>query len=745
MKIIELYIENFGGVSDKHLSFSDGINLIVGDNETGKSTAVAFISYVFFGFSDRKEKKLLSDVRSGTSCGSIEIETDDGKRYRVTRRETQSGKPTVEVFDENGESFDEWKSFPSLGEYFFGIPHTLFSRSLLVDQREGLLLADGSVDALRNLMLSGSETQELQKALKKLDDRRVELLHKKGKGGRIDELDREIDDYSRCFREGAELRERAEISGAEITASELELGALKVKYAKVSSEISARREAAIRELLIEKDGLEKQYKESEAASLALELAYKERNFLPDSGYVDELKKASQNAALKAKESELKYSKLNVTEASGFSYIRENGGPEAVGKKVGELKGSAHKHRVICAVSVIFSIIVLFISGLMFRDTPIFTALFAVSWGALVVGLIFLALFVRDRRGLGRIFTALSVKSADEVAVVCEQYRVRANGTAAAEKEYLTAKADSERADEYLRELLRRWGRSSVDEALEMAERYLSASEEFNEKKNEAARKLELNRTKLKFYDTAEIELAEKNMASGAELPNLDSEASLAEPEAEHDRLNAMIRDGEKRLSQQKIEHASRYSNLPSLAEIKEKSELLCEQRTRLKYVYDAAILAYDTLKNADDELRKSVAPYLSDVSGEVFSELTGGRYGGLGVSSDDALRLSFLSDGSYMDSVFLSAGSSALAWFSLRLAIYGRITEKTPLPLILDECFVYLDDKRLERVLKKLLSLAEKGSQVLLFSANHREENVFGRLGANVNVVTLGSDDETTL
>ena len=49
MKILSLNITEFGGLSDFQLDFSDGLNVIEGANESGKSTLLLFVMYMLYG------------------------------------------------------------------------------------------------------------------------------------------------------------------------------------------------------------------------------------------------------------------------------------------------------------------------------------------------------------------------------------------------------------------------------------------------------------------------------------------------------------------------------------------------------------------------------------------------------------------------------------------------------------------------------------------------------------------------
>lgn len=101
MKIKKLDIKSFGKFKDKQVEFKDGLNLVYGNNEAGKSTTHKFIQGVFFGFfkpySKNKiyspEYKRFKPWNSDQYKGSLEFSI--GKHeYRIERN-----------FDRNNEEF----------------------------------------------------------------------------------------------------------------------------------------------------------------------------------------------------------------------------------------------------------------------------------------------------------------------------------------------------------------------------------------------------------------------------------------------------------------------------------------------------------------------------------------------------------------------------------------------------------------------------------------------------------------
>ena len=87
MKLLSLYIENFGCLSGYELHFDEGITTINRPNGFGKTTLAEFIRAMFYGF-PRKTKTLEKSKRqkytpwNGGSFGGNLVFEQDGQRYR---------------------------------------------------------------------------------------------------------------------------------------------------------------------------------------------------------------------------------------------------------------------------------------------------------------------------------------------------------------------------------------------------------------------------------------------------------------------------------------------------------------------------------------------------------------------------------------------------------------------------------------------------------------------------------------
>lgn len=100
MRIRDIHIDGFGCFEDFSLhSLRPGINLIVGENEAGKSTLMKFIRYTLFGYPRLLEKRM-APIRGGNHGGRIVVEANGGV-FVLDRRSGANGG-AVEVTAEGG-------------------------------------------------------------------------------------------------------------------------------------------------------------------------------------------------------------------------------------------------------------------------------------------------------------------------------------------------------------------------------------------------------------------------------------------------------------------------------------------------------------------------------------------------------------------------------------------------------------------------------------------------------------------
>ena len=101
MKIRSLYIDGFGKFHDWKPStgFGEGLTAIVGPNEAGKTTLLAFIRRMLYGFPDgRKNLNHYPPVNGGKIGGRLEVLGEDGREYILSRNGVR-GNPSLTYAD----------------------------------------------------------------------------------------------------------------------------------------------------------------------------------------------------------------------------------------------------------------------------------------------------------------------------------------------------------------------------------------------------------------------------------------------------------------------------------------------------------------------------------------------------------------------------------------------------------------------------------------------------------------------
>lgn len=217
MKIEKLEIRNFGKMQNRMLEFSEGIQLISGENESGKSTVHTFIRSLLFGMTRGRGRAAKNDVYSRYEpwenpayyAGEMVFESG-GKRFRLTRNFGRQNADAKLVCLTDGEvlSVEDGDLAMLLG----GVSEIVYDNTASIGQLKGRT-EEGLADELRNYMANyqGSSDGELDVSaaldLLKQKKRRLEQEQKKTLAGlekRKEELETKISVFEEECRRAEE-------------------------------------------------------------------------------------------------------------------------------------------------------------------------------------------------------------------------------------------------------------------------------------------------------------------------------------------------------------------------------------------------------------------------------------------------------------------------------------------------------------------------------------------------------------
>ncbi|MBR4761086.1 MAG: AAA family ATPase, partial [Clostridia bacterium] len=191
MRIKSIYISAFGGLKDFSLELSDGMQVIYGDNEAGKTTVTEFIKAMFYGTGKRAAGQVMSTREKytpfdGTQAGG-RIRFEKGGRDYIIERQFRKSDATDKVTITDVAAGKIEPCAPDIGRELFGISVGAFERSVFIANTPDITADDaasGEINQkLSNAALSGRDDVSCAKVLKRIDDARLKLISKSGRTG----------------------------------------------------------------------------------------------------------------------------------------------------------------------------------------------------------------------------------------------------------------------------------------------------------------------------------------------------------------------------------------------------------------------------------------------------------------------------------------------------------------------------------------------------------------------------------
>ncbi len=767
MIIEKIVIKSFGRLTDMTLEFSDRVNVIEGENESGKSTIAAFIRYMLYGFTDGDgqgldERKKRINWDTHTASGSMYVRVG-GKRYVISRSTTPTDDSDRTTYREESSIVDTETGAPAFGklpagEVFFGIDAELFDNTAFIGQ-----IGDSSIDedsvkqSIENIIFSGSEKINKQRAETRISEKMEALLHEGGAGGAIVDL---------AFKEQA-LEDKLEACNNDnklILEKEAELFKIRERRAEAEEKQTKLHEldasynnAMLIQTFDQLHLLEQECEEKTEFYNKYIEEHTREGFYPDDKYLTDLlvaRKGVNEAYHALGDAQDSYNAQKA--AIGITHEIEN----AI-ERAGELGGEAEITRKATSLwkqgirnivlSVVFAILAL-ASGIFEivvggnPDMQVGVVIAAIVGIASLGLLVYLILStVKSNKELGALQTEFGTTSYEDlkgkIAIIAEARNKRdamALATENARLAVIKARERYEAAKKELTAIILRWGEEPPASDLgDFLDRLEGKVRFFLEKKNQLLDEktnieITVREIRRNLADKSEIDvraqvspLLRKALAGFNHDEIITGIADAKARVAEEDRLAFDVENELDLLKSRAGDPSEYYSRIEAIA----------ARREDMQHKHRAYFIALNAIRNATANLRAEISPRLGEYATHLMEVMTDKKYTSFDVS--DGLKVNFVGpDGESKSIDFLSGGTRDMAYIAVRAALIDMLYGEKP-PICFDESFAHQDNNRAKAMMKAIAQLADEGCQSFIFTCRGREAALANEVVTGAGVYKL--------
>ena len=769
MIIEKIVIKSFGRINDMTLEFADGVNVIEGENESGKSTIAAFIRYMLYGFTDDgakglEERKKRINWDTGMAHGSMYVRVD-GKRYVINRSTVPTDKSDRPTYREEASIVDVETGAPAFGklaagEVFFGVDSELFDNTAFIGQIGDPSINEGSVkQSIENIIFSGSEKINKQRAVARISDKMQALLHESGSGGAIIDLARKEEaleeNLDSCNKDNRLILEKeAELYRIRARRAEAE-----EKQTKLHDLDSSYNNAMLIQTFDQLHVLEQECEEK----IEFYNKYIEENtragFHPDEQYLTDLlvaRKGVNEAYHALGDAQDTYNAQKA--AIGITHEIENaieragelGGEEEIVKRATGLWKKSVRNTALAILA-----------GLFVLAAGVFEIVVA-SNPAMLVGVIIAAVIGVLALGAGTYLTVCLIKSnkklralenefgtssfedlKGKLAVITEARNKRDAMAVATENARLAVVKARERYEDAKRELTNlivRWGEEPPTSDLgDFLDKLEGRVRFFLEKKNELLdektnMEITVREIRRNLADKSEIDvraqvspLMRKALMGFNHDEIINGIADAKARVAEEDRLAFDVENELMLLKSRAGDPSEYYSRINAIA----------DRREDMQEKHKAYFIALRAINNATDNLRAEISPRLGEYATGLMEIMTDKKYKGFDIS--DGLEVTFTDESGEPKSIdFLSGGTRDMAYVAVRAALIDMLYGEKP-PICFDESFAHQDNVRARAMMKAVGQLAKEGCQSFIFTCRGREAALAGEVVRGAGIYRLPS------
>ena len=699
MKIKNIKVNAYGNIENKDINLEEGINIIHGANESGKSTLLNYIISIFYGISRNKDGKVLSDYEkykpwnSNEFSGRISYKLENGEKYEIFR---DFNKKNPKIYNDKLEDIsDRFETDKKDGSKFFieqmGIDKQMYLSTVVSTQEEVRLDEKNQnmlIQKIANLAGTGEDNVSYKKALIKLQEKiRDEIGTNKTSQKPINIIEKEIVEINNKIVETEKYRNR--------------------KY-----EIDAEKEQILSELKkLEQQKqilqeLQNSMKSEEETKNRLEI--REKNRKDNIAKINEL--TNQKNTINAESERVQSAKNHLQDIiKGHKENIEKLNSE-IEKIANEKEETQEKEKpsisfivitVVLAIALICSIILIknyIVSGIL---------------GVAIIANIVFYVINKNKQKVNKAKLREKInqeKQYKREKLENQKQQIIANVN--------TTEKELEKQEEEEKQ---------VNSELSMLKGQIILLEKNNEKITEEieqdnkAIKEESNKNKQQIIE----KYKDKNINDLLYINDYQNYISKIEETINNNRI---------RIKGLEIEYNTIVPQLDEMVVLEEKREADKEKLAELREKESIINIAIENLMDAYEEMKTTITPKFTKNLSESIQKISSNKYNKVTINDENGMIIEN-NRGKYVEAIKLSTGTIDQLYLALRLSMIDELSKEN-LPIILDESFAYSDNNRLKNMLQYLTSDLNN-HQTIIFTCTDREQKMLEEMNIPYNVVEL--------
>ena len=699
MKIKNIKVNAYGNIENKDINLEEGINIIHGANESGKSTLLNYIISIFYGISRNKDGKALSDYEkykpwnSNEFSGRISYKLENGEKYEIFR---DFNKKNPKIYNDKLEDIsDRFETDKKDGSKFFieqmGIDKQMYLSTVVSTQEEVRLNEKNQnmlIQKIANLAGTGEDNVSYKKALIKLQEKiRDEIGTNKTSQKPINIIEKEIVEINNKIVETEKYRNR-----------KYEIDAEKEQILSELKELEQQKQ-----ILQE---LQNSMKSEEETKNRLEI--REKNRKDNIAKINEL--TNQKNTINAESERVQSAKNHLQDIiKGHKENIEKLNSE-IEKIANEKEETQEKEKpsisfivitVVLAIALICSIILIknyIVSGIL---------------GVAIIANIVFYVINKNKQKVNKAKLREKInqeKQYKREKLENQKQQIIANVN--------TTEKELEKQEEEEKQ---------VNSELSMLKGQIILLEKNNEKITEEieqdnkAIKEESNKNKQQIIE----KYKDKNINDLLYINDYQNYISKIEETINNNRI---------RIKGLEIEYNTIVPQLDEMVVLEEKREADKEKLAELREKESIINIAIENLMDAYEEMKTTITPKFTKNLSESIQKISSNKYNKVTINDENGMIIEN-NRGEYVEAIKLRTGTIDQLYLALRLSMIDELSKEN-LPIILDESFAYSDNNRLKNMLQYLTSDLNN-HQTIIFTCTDREQKMLEEMNIPYNVVEL--------